>query len=66
MSTVEIDIMYFKEYKNSLERFIYVESGILTIKEYMSLVLEIERIKAYIEILKKSVIKIDKKEFSIY
>ena len=66
MSTVEIDIMYFKEYKNSLERFIYVDSGILTISEYMSFVNEIERIKAYIEILKKSVIKIDKKEFSIY
>ena len=66
MSLIEIDIMYFKEYKNGLERFLYVESGILTIKEYMSLVREIERIKAHIEILKKQVIKIEKKEFSIY
>lgn len=65
MSSIEKEIIYFKKYKTSLDWFIYIEMGNLKISQYMSLVREIERIKAHIEILKKSVIKIDKKEFSI-
>lgn len=65
MSKLEMDIMYFKTYKMDLERFIYVESGNLTFKEYMDLVWEIERVKEYIAILKLEVLKIDKREFCI-
>jgi hypothetical protein len=65
MSNTEKEVICFKKYKTSLDWFIYIEMGNLKISQYMALVNEIERIKTHIEILKKSIIKIEKKEFSI-
>ena len=42
---------YFRDYVGSLNIFLYKESLSLTMGEYMCIVLEIERIREYIEFL---------------
>lgn len=51
--TLRNEIMYFEEYVDNLNEFMYKESRNLTIRDYMLLVLEVEKIKEFINQLKK-------------
>lgn len=51
--TLRNEITYFEDYVDNLNEFMYKESLILTIREYMLLVFEVENIKNYINQLKK-------------
>ena len=51
--TLRNEITYFENYADNLNEFMYKESRNLTIREYMLLVLEVEKIKEFIKQLKK-------------